>query len=247
MFFWDKSGGEISIAAVVDGENVELDHVTGIEETLQFNCQRGQALSIEDMIRRLLRAIKDDKTTDKEKYEAAVSRIMVEHFSGIIRLFNGAAFQELIILSSGGVKISEPIADMDEGRRKELFKKAILDFKNNALPSFPVSDTYRFEANMAENYAVRFQPKFDDPYPQYIAEVRDGPVGNRIQIIDRIPNLAMMLSVNFYFHFDFKSYLFIGKCREAYEKKMKLGATASAGLHIMEGPVDDIRDKVEEL
>jgi hypothetical protein len=247
MFFWDKSGGEISIATVVDGENVELDHVTGIEEILQFNCQRGQALSIEDMLRKFLRAIKDDRTTDKEKYEAAVSQIMVEHFSEIIQLFNRAAFQELIILSSGGVKISEPVANMDESKRKALFKKAIVDFNNNALPSFPVADTYRFEANMAENYAVRFQPYFDDLYRRYIDQVKDGPVGGKIQIIDKIPNLAMMLSVNFYFNFDFKSYLFIGKCREAYERKVELGATASAGLHIAEGNVDDIRDKVERL
>jgi hypothetical protein len=56
----------------------------------------------------------------------------------------------------------------------------------------------------------------------------------------------MMVSVNFYFDYSFDSYFKIRQCKEEYER-MLASEKGEPGFHIAEGPVEDIRPKLEEI
>jgi hypothetical protein len=224
----------------VQNGGARLENVIGIEEMIQFNSVEDDAISMETMLNTFLANIKNQ--TDKP-----VFTIMLDSFGGIINRVSRVGFQNMIILSSPDVDLSKPLeVQLDDLGRQRLFQSAIENFRNFALPSLPVFSGRVAEALNNRRYAVTLEPEFEAAYSTILSGARNGIISrNETQKIIR-ERLSMMVSVNFYFDYSFDSYYRIRQCKEEYDT-MLASEKGEPGFHIAEGPVEDIRPKLEEI
>jgi hypothetical protein len=217
-----------------------LEDVIGIEELIRINSVEDQAISMETMLNTFLDQIKNQS-------DRPVFTIMLDSFGEIVDKISMVGFQNMIILSSPELDMSKPLEEqLNEERRKQLFKSAIENFRNFALPSLPVFPDRVAEALNNRRYAVTLEPAFEEEYSRILDEARNGIIGrNETQKIIR-ERSSMMVSVNFYFDYSFDSYFKIRQCKKEYDRMLAI-EEGEPGFHIAEGPVEDIRPKLEEI
>jgi hypothetical protein len=222
--------------------------VLSIEEVLSINSVPSSSIPLESFVKKFLLRVKDCNPEDKD----AVPAVMVEEFESIINQLSNILFEDMIVYSSPGQDLSKTSADIDDEVKKDLFEKAISDYKRMALPAFPVHGTLVAKAMQARNSSSAFEPIFGKPvYGEIMKKTRDQIIPrDRTEVISR-KNLSMMITVNIYFDYEFGSYVNIRKCREEYEAYLKedreKGTFSGVGFHIDEGPGKDIRPSLEEI
>jgi hypothetical protein len=151
----------------------------------------------------------------------------------------------MVILSSPGIDLSQPIAALDDEQKKDLFGKAINKFNDFALPSFPVSRKYIPRQLDARKFSVTLEPEFDAVFTQIVDNIRSGIIktSDTQKLIRK--GLSTMISVNFYFDYAFDYYIDMEECKRKYDEIKN--TAVGAGLHIAEGPQEDIRPNLREL
>jgi hypothetical protein len=242
LLYWAKGEEQIHVEYNDEQHGVtKLKNVIAIEEVMQFgNNSNGTAniVSLEQMIKKFLLDIKDNKDTD-------IYDIILSNFSEIIGLFNRMAFTDMVILSSPRIDLSQPIAALDDEQKKDLFKDAINKFNDFALPSFPVSRKYIARQLDTRNFSVTLEPEFEEVYSNIVDEIRGGiiPRTRTQKLIKK--GLSTMIAVNFYFDYAFDYYIEMEECRRKYDEIRNIAV--GVGLHVAEGWEEDIRPNLREL
>jgi hypothetical protein len=233
LLYWAKGEEPIEVEYYDEQQKATLlRNVIAIEEVMQFGNEK--IISLEQMIKCFLMDVKHNP--DRDIYE-----IMLSDFREIMDVFNRMSFADMIILCSLGVDFSKPASDE---QKKNLFKKAIEKYCNNALPSFPVSGKYVQDLLISRGCSFTLKPEFTEEYNAIINSIQIGFVPRANSNIFTKKGLLAMITVNFHFDYGFHMYRDIERCKAEYDEI--IDTPGAVGLHIAEGE-EDIRPHLREL
>ena len=129
-------------------------------------------------------------------------------------------------------------------------KTAVEAFNQRMEPSFPVIADDALNANLNDNFSELFMPEHLSKHYRDIIDETPSRITVNIEKVN-IQSTSMMIGVNFYFGLDLSSYFFMRDCKEAYDNFVKKyeekGELGGVGLHIAEGPKEDIRPLLRPL
>ena len=262
LFFYDANkhnGKEISIKYGSD----TVEGVTSIEDIIRFVPGVDKDIIITDMVEKFLIDIKkvsvdnnatfeewlrNEKTQEehRKEIEKEILSVIYKNMKEITDIFKSAAFEEYVIHSSEKVSLHETLTTE---RKEELFRKQIDDFYLKAEPSFPIISGRRQDTINERNFSEFFIPKeINENYKKIIGKSSQKLLSKEQIKHIPLPKSSMMIAVNFYFGFDFASYLFLADCKRDYDNAMKNEKSIEAiGLHIAEGTEYNIRPLLKPI
>ena len=265
----DGTERELSPGGFVEGMKIKIrkngnddDKVSSIEEVIRFVPGVDKEIPVEEMIQAFLQRIKTIEInkellsgSDDSKKQAECNKqiadivfpFIVQSMEGIIKEFAEGAFEDKVIYGTAKASLDR---DYAQAEKDELFGTAVEAFNQRMEPSFPVIGDDTLKATLEKNFSELFIPEGMSKHYRDIIDDTPSRISVNIEKVN-IKSTSMMIGVNFYFGLDLSSYFFMRDCKEAYDdivrKYKEKGDVGGIGLHIAEGPKEDIRPLLRTL